>query len=399
MVSKVSILMPTYNDSKYIKKSLDSIKKQRYKNYEVLICNDGSTDETEKIIKEYIKKNDNEGKIHYFYEKNADQLNAIIKLIPQIKGEYVYILHSDDLLYDETTLEKMVAYMEANKDVASIVSDNIAIDKDNNVIGMNKVVNYNTKNNNDIIALQLLWLGRNLFADMAFHRKNIFVNNVYQNYLMWNGPFWLNLDQMSILNIKKVNFPFFRYRIGDNNYLNNNDISKYNVINGEIRVVTRLLNNYFIPFYKFQYFIYRVLNKLRLPYIYKPIYIKKETKNKYKVIKFVLNKRFSDEEIKNNLYLDALLTYYKNHKKRTINLSINNDIIYYGKDMRLFNKKIINNNIEKLYINLFNEMKIGFDEIIVKEEDYEKTVNITKFLCIYPYAKVSTRKEVQNGKE
>ena len=97
----------------------------------------------------------------------------------------------------------------------------------------------------DIIALQLLWLGRNLFVDMAFHRREVFVKNIYHNYLVWNGPFWLNLDQMNIVNIKKVDFPFFKYRIGDNNYLNNN-ISKFNVINGEIRVVTRLLNNYYI---------------------------------------------------------------------------------------------------------------------------------------------------------
>ena len=53
--------MPTYNDSKYIKRSLDSIMKQKYENYEVLICNDGSTDDTEKVIKEYIKKYDKNG--------------------------------------------------------------------------------------------------------------------------------------------------------------------------------------------------------------------------------------------------------------------------------------------------------------------------------------------------
>ena len=40
-MKKISILMPTYNDTKYIKRSLDSIMEQKYENYEVLICNDG----------------------------------------------------------------------------------------------------------------------------------------------------------------------------------------------------------------------------------------------------------------------------------------------------------------------------------------------------------------------
>ena len=102
----------------------------------------------------------------------------------------------------------MVTYMENNKNISSIISDIVTIDKDDNVIGINKVTNYSTKNMDDIIALQLLWLGRNLFVDMAFHRREVFVKNIYHNYLVWNGPFWLNLDQMNIVNIKKVDFPF-----------------------------------------------------------------------------------------------------------------------------------------------------------------------------------------------
>ena len=44
-------------------------------------------------------------------------------------------------------------------------------------------------------------------------------------------------------------------------------------------------------------------------------------------------------------------------------------------------------------------MKKGFDEIVVNKSDYENMIDITKFLCIYPYAKVSVRKEVQDGKK
>ena len=181
---KISILMPTYNDEKYIVNALDSIMMQTYKDYEVLICNDGSTDKTKEVIYEYKDKNDKEDKIHYYYEDNADQLNAIITLIPYIKGKYVYILHSDDMLYDKDTLKKMITYMDNNHRVDSIIADIALIDKDNKIIGNSKVTDYKYNDYHDIIALQLLWLGRNLYVDMAFHKKEVFIKKVYDNYGM-----------------------------------------------------------------------------------------------------------------------------------------------------------------------------------------------------------------------
>ena len=91
--------------------------------------------------------------------------------------------------------------------------------------------------------------------------------------------------------------------------------------------------------------------------------------------------------------------FYKNYKKRSIEISLKDIKIYYGKDMRQFNKKIVNNDIETKYKEIFAEMKKVFNEIIVEKSEYEKMIDITKFLCIYPYAKVSIRKEVQNGKK
>lgn len=396
-MNKVSILMPTYNDERYICKALDSVMNQNYSNYEILICNDGSSDNTEKILKKYIKEKDKNNRIHYFYQKNADQLNAIITLMPHISGDYVYILHSDDLLYDNDTLKKMVDYMNSNKNVDSIIADVVTIDKNDNIIGINKVFEYN-KSIRDTIALQLLWLGRNLYVDMAFHRKEVFIKNVYENYLLWNGPFWLNIDNNSIIKFKKVTFPFFKYRLGDNNYLNMTG-SNLNVINGEIRVVTRLLEKYYIPFYKLQYVVYRGFNKFGMAKCFRVFYFNTETKNKYKILKFVLNKRFNDEEINNNNFLRSLLLFYKNNKHRKIYLNYNkNTFLYYGKDMRLFNKKINNGNIESIYKEIMLEMEKGFDEIVIKNNiKYENIVNITKFLCIYPYVKITVLNKEQEG--
>lgn len=395
-MTKVSILMPTYNDSKTILETLDSIMCQEYKDYEVLICDDGSKDNTKNVIEKYKKDNDPDDKIKYFYQENKDQLNAIITLLPNITGEYIYILHSDDLLYDNDTLSKMVNYMEENPMVDSIISDMVIINKDSKITGKQIVKDYNKTN--QIIPLQLLWLGRNLYVDMAFHKKEVFVKEVKNNYLLWNGPFWLNLDTNDTLNVKKVDFPFFKYRVFEENYVHSEG-ANLNIINGEIRVVTRLLKNYDIPFYKLQYILYRIFNKLKLNKLYKVIYRNRESNNKYNIIKFVLNKRFTDTETENNMFLNALLNFYKNKNSRVVKLDkINENILYYGKDMRIFNKKITSNSIDVFYKKILNEMNIGFNEIIVdNKKEYKKAEILTKFLCIYPYIKIKIRSN-KNGK-
>ena len=115
--------MPTYNDSKTIKETLDSLMYQTYKDWELIIIDDGSTDNTRLIIEDYKKEKDAEDKIRYCYQENSDQLNAIINALDYITGDYIYVLHSDDLLNENTTFEKCVDYMSKNADYDAIISD------------------------------------------------------------------------------------------------------------------------------------------------------------------------------------------------------------------------------------------------------------------------------------
>ena len=60
--------------------------------------------------------------------------------------------------------------------------------------------------------------------------------------------------------------------------------------------------------------------------------------------------------------------------------------------MRKFNKKVLNNSLSKFYINILNEMSKGFNTIITNEENFNKVVTITKFLCIYPFVRIEVKK-------
>lgn len=389
---KFTIIMPTYNDGNSITETLESVIRQSYNNWELLISIDGSTDDTINIIEKFIKKN-KEKRIKYYYKENSDQLNAIKSVIDKITGDYVFVLHSDDMLFDDNILSNVKKAIEQDNSYdAYLPSGNDIINEFSNKTGVQKFMHY--KNKKYMIPLQLLWLGRQLYCDVAFFRTDIYKSKVLNNYLTWNTPFWLNYnEETSILNVKTLDYYFIKYRVFAGNYINN-EIGKLNVINGELRCASRILKYYSIPFYKLQYLIFRVFNKLGLVSIYRPLYFKKESNNKYNIIKFIVEKRYNNEYDK-YIYLEAIVNFYKNYKERkiVINKIGKDEFIYKGADMRRFNKEMINNKLSETYKYILKEMNKGFNEIEVPKEYYDKVIDITKFMSIYPHVKVSIKGE------
>ena len=382
---KFTIVMPTYNDADTIIFTLESIRKQEYKNWELIISNDGSTDNTREILKDYIEKNALEDKVKYIEAENGDQNNAILRTLEYITGDYVYILHSDDLLNNDNLLKDANNYLIKNREYDAIIADAIIVNKNYELIDIKKTKKYSKKEY--IMPLMLLWLGRNLYIDMAFFKKEVFVTKVKESYIKWNFPFWFDPEKYELLNVKKVDFPFFKYMVYEGNYINN-EIGSLNVINGELRTAINLMKKYRIPLYKLQYLIFRTLNKLNIGY--KPFYIVKETsdKEKYNIVKFIMNKRYSDKDIEKYLGLKNTLLFFKNYKKdgnKILNIPKidDNEFIYYGKDIRRFNKDMLSNNISKTTLYILENMKDGFNKVVLEnKEDEEKVKVILKFLYI-----------------
>lgn len=99
---KFSIIIPVYNVEKYLKKSLDSILEQIYDNYEIIIINDGSTDNSVKILNEY-KLNK---KIKIIHQKNKGLSSARNEGLKHITGDYILFIDSDDYI-EENLLETL----------------------------------------------------------------------------------------------------------------------------------------------------------------------------------------------------------------------------------------------------------------------------------------------------
>ena len=108
----VTVLMPVYNGAAYLKDAIESILQQTYVDFVFLIINDGSTDDTEKIILSF-----NDNRIQYV--KNAENLklvNTLNKGLSLVRTKYVARIDADDVSLPER-LERQVSYMEQNPDV------------------------------------------------------------------------------------------------------------------------------------------------------------------------------------------------------------------------------------------------------------------------------------------
>lgn len=124
----VSVCIPTYNRRRYLGETLRSVFAQTYSDFEVVVIDDGSTDDTAEMIK-------NCGlNVRYFWQKNAGDAAARNKLIELARGQYITFLDSDDLLAPDA-LERMVMAAEAESEPVVVYGPYIRIDEYGNVTG------------------------------------------------------------------------------------------------------------------------------------------------------------------------------------------------------------------------------------------------------------------------
>lgn len=126
MNNKISIIIPVYNCEKYLNKCLSSVKNQTYKNYEIIIINDGSTDNSLNIIKNFVKEN---SKCKYINQKNKGLSDARNNGMNISTGEYIFFLDSDDEIPNDAIENLLHCAIKNQSDI---------------VIG--NMINYNSKN-------------------------------------------------------------------------------------------------------------------------------------------------------------------------------------------------------------------------------------------------------------
>lgn len=132
----VSILMLTYNRAHFLTEAIDSVLNQSYQNWELIIIDDGSTDNTSEIVGRYT-----DSRINYIkHETNAGLFARRSESLTYIKGDYVAVLDSDDYWCSKTKLEEQIAYLVSNKDYVVVGTRAILIDEKGNKLNEHRVL-------------------------------------------------------------------------------------------------------------------------------------------------------------------------------------------------------------------------------------------------------------------
>ena len=138
----VSIIIPIYNGSNFMREAIDSALAQTYKNTEVIVINDGSTDNTDEIALSYGDK------IRYFKKENGGVSSALNLGIKEMKGEYFSWLSHDDK-YDCKKIELQINYLKGIPEKTIAYCDTVQIDKNGKTIRKSKKNKYLKEGIND----------------------------------------------------------------------------------------------------------------------------------------------------------------------------------------------------------------------------------------------------------
>jgi len=201
----VSVILPVYNDEKYIRFAIDSVLAQTFTDFEFLIMDDGSTDNTPAIIQSYP-----DNRIRYIKnEKNLKIVETLNRGIQLSKGKYIARMDSDDICTPER-FEKQVAYLEEHPDVT--VVDCIMQYIDENGIPLNQ---YNsTVRNFKEIKRTLPWTNC-LGHSSVMYRTQITGQYLYRNIVYEDLDLWYRLINDGHI-IERIAIPMLLYRIHTN---------------------------------------------------------------------------------------------------------------------------------------------------------------------------------------
>jgi len=113
---KISVIIPTYNQGRLILRCIDSVLHQTFQDFEIIVVDDGSTDNTKEILSAYGHP------IRYLFQQNWGPSRARNAGIGQAKGDYIAFLDSDDY-FAENNLEEKFQYLESNQQIGWVYSD------------------------------------------------------------------------------------------------------------------------------------------------------------------------------------------------------------------------------------------------------------------------------------
>lgn len=175
---KVSVVMPCYNHAEYVGQAINSVLSQTYTDFEFLILDNGSTDNSYDIIRRF-----NDSRIRVFRLPQNDIIAAVKILLDNAMGEYIAMMYSDDM-WENEKLQKQMDVLENGNNVllcatwAVYVNDNMEVIEENNI--------FKKKNRSRIEWIKYLLENGNCLSMCSVVARS----DIFRKYLMNQSGYW-----------------------------------------------------------------------------------------------------------------------------------------------------------------------------------------------------------------
>lgn len=226
--SLVSVIVPVYNVEKYLARCLDSIVEQTYQNLEIILVNDGSTDDSGEICRQYAGK---DSRIRLFHQENRGQSAARNVGLDNMTGEYIVFVDSDDYI-SKSFVE--ILFNAQQKSEAPIVSANyFEVSEENDeadfrAVTLDNQITYKYLNRDDMfcesgrknIKLQEVVVAK-LYKKKIFKNLRFPVGKIYEDTFLFPKIFW-RADTVLYLNSD-----LYAYRMSPNSTMRRDGVTIY----------------------------------------------------------------------------------------------------------------------------------------------------------------------------
>lgn len=384
---KISVLIPAYNSAKTIVEALESIKNQTYQNWEIILINDGSQDETEKILRRYL--GNTKLPLKYTKQTHHNYFKAIRHGLKYASGEIIFVLDADKILFNQNVFYRAVSTILGEKCDGMFVGIRAMYQRLKD--GKFHLVRPYYRNEVSLIKTAL-GLGTNIYTNYAFWRREIFETSVYENYLINGMPAWYNAENNLGLRVVNGNFVGLKYRVskkvnlGDNPLKQNNSKTLFE-LSTNLRTLYHIVSRINVPAYSTQETLYNLISRLHIASLYPSIF--KQGQTSLKKITPLVVKNIKDSEL-DNVYLKTIVDFSNNFDpQKTAKIVIPKGTkIYWGTEFDEFSNKLSKNMLDQFYYDLMKIISQGTTIYKIKKDDQKKLEQILEFFTIRDYVKI-----------
>ena len=384
---KISVLIPAYNSAKTIVEALESIKNQTYQNWEIILINDGSQDETEKILRRYL--GNTKLPLKYTKQTHHNYFKAIRHGLKYASGEIIFVLDADKILFNQNVFYRAVSTILGEKCDGMFVGIRAMYQRLKD--GKFHLVRPYYRNEVSLIKTAL-GLGTNIYTNYAFWRREIFETSVYENYLINGMPAWYNAENNLGLRVVNGNFVGLKYRVskkvnlGDNPLKQNNSKTLFE-LSTNLRTLHHIVSRINVPAYSTQATLYNLISRLHIASLYPSIFKQGQTSLKKITPLVVKNIKYSELD---NVYLKTIVDFSNNFDpQKTAKIVIPKGTkIYWGTEIDEFSNKLSKNMLDQFYYDLMKIISQGTTIYKIKKDDQKKLEQILEFFTIRDYVKI-----------